>query len=424
MIRYPTKQEILDVINENQMNEPHRYGKMVARYQKYGKLIKDCKTDEEAYKLYSKNFRGNPRLNPNAKSFTEQSASKEYIKFFGHLFYQDYVPTMFNVDRSDEEFIVNKIMRGRPLNRLNPGDKSVLTPIPTVDNNTPKLSLKEVCDLRSKEFKELSETHIIYLLWSGGIDSTLAYYSLVNNNVPIQVIFNEDSVKEYPKLAEEIRSVGIDVFEPTIKEYQELLDNPNNVIISGGSGDEIFAGVGECEWRDIDEVLNWEQPYKEHIPQQLQDTVRPYIQQLIGDKDDTLTVGEWRWALHFLFKYQQIQISGMYTLGLDLTGRKNGHIGKFFYDTPEFNIWSIQNYDKLCGEEWKNKRIAKLVIFKYNNDNDYLNDKRKFCSMRKTMYREDVLEIITPKKPIIDYSGTVKGTGITTLGEAERRIIF
>ncbi len=345
-------------------------------------------SDEDAYAVFSVGW----QWHPEAVSPIETSFNKEYADVFGADVMRDWCPEIYSKNRSDDEFLIKDIISGRPMNRINP-TKNVMTPVPVVYPHTPKNTLEQICLERGSYYRELQEAGTeVYMLWSGGIDSTLALHSLNQTNCKFKVIMDEDSVQENDDLAHEIISgnwpncLGV-VFNPQPEEYKLILDNPANLLVSGGNGDELFGGEPNCSG----EMEHADQEYNLYIPQDVADGTEQYIKAMLeplyGDTClQGMTVCEWRWAVNFIYRYQQVQISSMYMLGMDLLGIRGGHKGSHFYDTEEFNIWSIQNYPDLCGEG-EDKLVAKRLIYKYDGFEEYLLEKKKVCSMKKTRYR-------------------------------------
>ena len=245
----------------------------------------------------------------------------------------------------------------------------------------------KMCEARALELKALANGRSIFLFWSGGIDSTLALHSLNAAGVKFTIIFDEESTDEYDELSADIINGKYPnittLFGPQPDEYKTILDDTSNYMITGGSGDEIFGGEPNCQG----EVENSEQDYLLYIPGYIIDSTNQYVERVVGKEAMMdLTVCEWRWAINFIYRYQQVQISSMYMLGLDMVNARDGHDAIHFYDNQAFNIWSMQNYKDLCGNG-EDKMVAKKLIHEYDGYDRYLENKIKVCSMKKTRYR-------------------------------------
>ena len=348
-------------------------------------MIQEQNNDRDAYEIFLNGF----TWHPNATSPVEVTFEKEYREVCGDELVDEYCPIIYSKDRNEDEFNVKEIIFGRPLNRLDPHEgKTIITPIPRVTESDARQTLKYICDHRAIQLGNLGKD--IYMLWSGGIDSTLALHSLNQNNVKFYVIMDSDTVEEYPELADQVQSwdncLGV-VFDPKPSLYGTILSDPDNVMISGGNGDELFGGEPNC----AGEIENADQQYDFYIPKYVTETTDQYIQELLEplygqDVMKDMTVCEWRWAMNFIYRYQQIQISSAYMLGMDILNNRGGASAYHFYDTRQFNIWSIQNYQSLCGDG-EDKQVAKDLIYSYDGNEWFHKEKKKVCSMKKTRYR-------------------------------------
>jgi hypothetical protein len=73
---------------------------------------------------------------------------------------------------------------------------------------------------------------------------------------------------------------------------------------------------------------------------------------------------------------------------------------QMFFDNHEFQLWAINNSDKLIYDTWKTyKQECKEIIYKYNKDNDYRINKTKWGSLRG---------ILTQKRPTLFIDDTMK----------------
>lgn len=346
--------------------------------------VQEQTNDLDAYEVFSRGF----SWHPEATNPVEIQFESEYNNVLGADVVSKYAPEIYQKNRNDDEFIIKEIIFGRPLNRLNP-TKTVITPIPTVTADTPKESLQDICEARGAEIIAIAAGRDIYMLWSGGIDSTLALHSLNQAGAKFTVIFDRESQEEYEELAADIidgkyENISM-MFDPQPTEYNTLLTT-DVLIVSGGNGDEIFGGEPNC----AGEIANADQDHKLYIPEYVLESTDPWVTQLVGEDNMLdLNVCEWRWAINFIYRYQQIQISSMYMLGLDMVNARDGHDAIHFYDTDKFNIWSIQNFRSLCGVG-EDKLAAKEIIHIYDGYDRYLDEKIKVCSMKKTKYRSGV----------------------------------
>lgn len=361
------------------------------------------KSDGEAIDIFNRHF----DWRFDTVSGKEQKFQIEMAEYLGPEIVEKYVPVLTHIERTDEEKLLKDVVRGRPLNRFNPGFKTVMSPIPEITEDTPKFTLEEVCAKAADRFHEIGKDKQIYVLWSGGIDSTLALHCLKEAGIKFKVIMDEDSLEEHTSLAKDLIAGRYDIvtgviFSPKPPEYNKLLQDPNNIFISGGHGDEVFGGEAECDG----EFKYADNEYSYYAPADIDEVTKPWIEKLIGDMSG-MTVCEWRWAVNFIYKWQQVQVSSMFMLGIGMVDGFNNRNGYHFYDTEEFQIWSIQNYKSLCGDN-KDKAIAKKAILDIDGDEAYYLYKRKVCSMKKTLYRTG--SDFFKEKKVHTYASTLAST--------------
>lgn len=116
--------------------------------------------------------------------------------------------------------------------------------IPKVSSMSLEKPLSQIIRERAEELKVKENLH---LFWSGGIDSTTAFYALLNSGVNFTVIMNDNSKAEYPKLFSQIVE-GIDgvsymgsLNDTKFNLNQFTIDNPNVLFVTGELGDQIFG---------------------------------------------------------------------------------------------------------------------------------------------------------------------------------------
>jgi hypothetical protein len=326
-----------------------------------------------------------PNYRNNEAMVSENESYNEIVEIIGEEVYNKFHPEIFEYLRDDVEANLRYVIQGRPLNRYNPNGKTVISEIPTVSDSTPRRTLSEVCDISASNILELSNSKTIFLMWSGGIDSTLALYCISELGMPFNIVMDNNSELEYPSLAESIRDGSFNsniqavVYSPTVSEYKALISDTSNVFVTGGNGDEVLGGDNTC----VGEVEHADEYYGLYVPQDIQDYTDEYVSRLVGDMSE-MTVCEWRWSINFIYKYQQSQTSPMFMLGLGGIPEINNCYA--FYDIIEFQEWAVINYKYLCTS--KNKQEAKELIVSKGGDASYL-EKGKVCSMKSTRYIRD-----------------------------------
>ncbi len=372
-----TKDALLRQIDYNIFTWPNRSHLIVGTVGDKLTAVNDLKNEiilastiEEAYSIFSERFIWDPA----AKMPAEVIMQNEYNDILGEAYVNTYMPSFYNADISDEDHVINYFLNPRlrkPLNRLNPGDKTIITPIPTVQEDS---DLEALLASRATELAAINKD--IYLMWSGGVSSTLALYALSDAGIQFHIILDDNTADENPPMYEDILKGSIPgitglIHQPKPLVFGEIVNNDHNLVITGGNGDEIFGVEVESS------VITMDNRFKlvvGNIDQSVIDLSLPYLDQFLpaGYIDD-MTVGEWQWAINLVWGYQFSSVKMKRMFGTtDIIN---------FFDTEAFNGWSINNY-KLLGD----KALAKDLIYKYNNDSVYLTDKGKVDSYLNAAY--------------------------------------
>lgn len=85
------------------------------------------------------------------------------------------------------------------------------------------------------------------LMWSGGIDSTCAYYILKKYGIDFTVIMNDNSALEYPRLSHEIRE-NCHTLSPSVLRSEEFLSKSKDLqLILGEPAGQLFSGGELCK---------------------------------------------------------------------------------------------------------------------------------------------------------------------------------
>ena len=239
------------------------------------------------------------------------------------------------------------------------------------------LTLNEIINNRAQE---LSKYDNLILFWSGGIDSTTVFYSLINNNVKFEIVLSKDSEKEYKNLYDKILNKefsnikDILFLENYVHKYVK-----DKTILTGEIGDQIMGSMKYLDYT----IDNLKDPFYKHVPDEIIEYFGPSCQMIL--KDEEATLSEYLWALNFIFKYNDVIYRFPTVLNYLDVDKNNTLIGHFF-NTKDFQSWSIQNYKEHCNfdkiEDYK--KLFKKYIFESNGDEEYFNNKLKVPSLTST----------------------------------------
>jgi len=271
-------------------------------------------------------------------------------------------------------------------------DIIICSPIPKMAPSEPfNLCVKEQARYILSVIEKYSLTP--YLMYSGGLDSTCTFYALVNEGVEFNVVFNQGSYNEYPKLGQELLDKKFKKVNPIFVKNDEFTlpehadQNADSLYITGEIGDQTFGHMEMCTVDyETRQLLIEDAVDKGFFPTDVyQATVNSVRKILSGE----ITLSEYFWAVNFIFKYQDVLLRKG-AQGLRYYGPKQNTI--HFFDTDKFQLYALNNYKKNCKfiKKTEYKMELKQYIFEQNGDNEYFKNKTKEGSFFSGAYSTPV----------------------------------
>ncbi len=257
---------------------------------------------------------------------------------------------------------------------------------------------EELCNERAQELlKRADDLGVrMYVFWSGGIDSTCVLVSLLKNSTPAQrdnitVVMSEDSIAENPNFYYDHLRGKIDLEPGTMAPY--LFLGGDYFIVNGEHNDQLFGSdmVAKFIAKYGESYIN--RPYSRDVIFALFDgmTQDAAMTNLFMDTFERLrnaapidiaTNHDFFWWINFCLKWQLVN---MFVLTY-ASPRNAPHITNEyrqthyapFYNTEEFQVWSMNNLDKRIKDTWESyKWVCKDVIYDFTKDADYRDHKTK-----------------------------------------------
>jgi hypothetical protein len=275
----------------------------------------------------------------------------------------------------------------------------VLDPIPGLQPID--LSFAEICHQRANHLVELAarEGRDICVLWSGGIDSTVALIALgeaareKNLQDRIVVVLSMDSVQENPRffLREVVAHYRIRyVSYPLPSSLDSAAIN-----VTGEHGDQLFGshlldsyvrrGLGHVPYADILPLIIFERLGVRRGALGIPKYLAPVI---AASPVPVRTLIDYFWWLNFTLKWQEVSLRLPAWSG-DRARAINSSL-HHFYRTPHFQLWSMQEGRKLQPAVWADyKRPAKQFILDATGDRQYFVSKEKEDSLRNVLRPAD-----------------------------------
>lgn len=280
---------------------------------------------------------------------------------------------------------------------LNAGFKyAILSPIP---KSGPSLSFSDICDARAEEIiKHARELNVaIDVFWSGGIDSTLALVALLKASRPedverIVVWLSNSSINEYPDFYEK-HILGKLKVKLLHKEFESVFGR-EAVVVTGELGDQVFGSMKLFDKREFGDVRDM--PWKDFLWMDVgrltfvlreRHLFRGFIDYLSEQVEKSevpiKSAFDLLWWINFSMKYQNVQMR-LISREVDENFWSEYSRLYHFFDTDDFQRWSIENHDKKMRETAQSyKYVAKDYIYDFTKDAEYRDEKLKVPSLNR-----------------------------------------
>lgn len=264
-----------------------------------------------------------------------------------------------------------------------------------------KKTYEEICNERAQELLGRAQDLgvKIYVMYSGGIDSTLLLISLLKNasseqKKDIIVLMTEDSISENPNFYSDHIRGKLHADSSTMFPY---ILGSKHLFVAGEHNDQVFGSdlVGKLIIKFGSSVIN--QPYN-------RDMFFKYFDEKIENAGmtnfyldlferlkaaapiDIATNFDYLWWINFSCKWQSVFMRMLTytaprnTQAMDIDYIKNNYF--HFYGTEDFQLWSMNNPDKKIKDKWNTyKWVCKDIIYKFTKDAEYRDNKIKRGSL-------------------------------------------
>jgi len=263
---------------------------------------------------------------------------------------------------------------------------------------------EDLMNQRALELLSLDKT--IYMMWSGGIDSTATLVALLSNATPQQIdnmyiLCSSESIKEYPAMYQRLQSI---FHERILSSHVHPVEYcRKGIIITGEFGDQLMGSdvMYNIEWHLGNEYLF--KPWQETMPLLYEKMWGPnnFVERYEPTISHSLypikSAYDWNWWINFTNKWNHIKYR---ILGWDGWGNEP-HLYwnmKHFYDTVQFQQWSMTHPDLKIKDTLESyKFLQKEYIAAYTKDENYLGNKKKVASMQNIWRRKRIHYGITPQ---------------------------
>ena len=258
-------------------------------------------------------------------------------------------------------------------------------------------TFEQVCDATAQTIiaEATEQDRRIQVLWSGGIDSTTALVALMNNMAEadwsrLEVVLSMDSINEYPLFfrAFILKRLPFTVIQPPITDHF----SDTGLIVTGEHGDQLFGSdkllpliVNQLAYEDYAAILPIYLTNKFGNRTKV-DLLIDYLQPLIQScPHPIITTFDLFWWLNFTVKWQQVSLRmSVFSFQEDVQPLYARF--RHFFRNEDFQRWSLNNYQHRAAATLEDyKRPAKEYIFKYTNDEIFLQQKSKEPSLKNVL---------------------------------------
>lgn len=215
-----------------------------------------------------------------------------------------------------------------------------------IPSETTDKTLEEIINSRALELVSLGKK--INVLWSGGIDSTVALIYLIRNNADLHITLTKKSLKEYQQFYDDFILDKIDhtFLENTTEISEKINGGENQIIVTGEIGDQILGSQNILNHIDSGGLLHTGDPWEDYV----------YKYSSISDKESYIEkiksqlnkcpfkivdLFDYYWWVNFTSKWNQVVLRIAYksnkTQDLKNWIDKTYH----FYATEDFQKWSL-----------------------------------------------------------------------------------
>jgi hypothetical protein len=256
---------------------------------------------------------------------------------------------------------------------------------------TNKKTYEQMAVDRALELKKLEGN--IYIMYSGGVDSTTALVAFIiswsdEELKRVHILASMQSISEFPDMWNLIVQKFKGRISTSYKHIEKACEK--GYVITGEHGDQVFGsdvlkkivryhgnyGI-HASWETHMPVI-YESMFGEQITNKFLDV---YKQTTVACPFPIKSCFDWVWWFNFTNKWQHVKYR---LLSYKEWNEPRNNFSKIyhFFDTPEWQRWSVDNHDQKIENTLVSYKIAgKNFIIKHTNYDSYAN-KRKIGSLR------------------------------------------
>ena len=195
-----------------------------------------------------------------------------------------------------------------------------------------------------------------YIMWSGGCDSTAMIAAFIECGINlsfIHILHTKSSVIEYKEFYEFLIKNNINmelVNASQLFKKAQMYAEQGHIVLTGFPADQLFGSiVGQTYPKDTSKT-HWTEFLNEDIANQQYEAAFQHYNIPIK------TVAEFLWFNNFVLKWDYVCYAGLWM--------NNSHHSNIipFYNTYDFEAWSVANYDILHKYDQKSYKKYKIQM--------------------------------------------------------------
>lgn len=298
------------------------------------------------------------------------------------------------------EFITSRIA---PMAIKNPWNSGLPSAYPIPELPTAKISFAEAAD----DFGQFVSTEMdsgkhVYLLWSGGIDSTCVIVSVLKHMKPehkdlIHIVKSRASLNEHRVFYENFIS-KFDQIDFVDLDFNKL-DLEKCLVLDGEGGDQLFGSSFankifsmypekiQCKWRDESAFISQHFRHSSESDKEWQSFLNIMETSILQSKLEIETLYQYCWWLNFNFKFDAVMFRTALYYAEGLGDEKFKYFLKNnicrLFESKKMQQWAMtaDQAEKTANAGKMVKFSAKKYIYDFDHNEFYFREKRKEISL-------------------------------------------
>ena len=256
-------------------------------------------------------------------------------------------------------------------------------PVTELVGPSSSLSYEECMLRRAADLLLMKRSHY-FIGYSGGIDSTALLVAILRSwsledQKKISIVLTRHSIEENPSFFQE-HLLKFPLVSMT-NDISQLVLQTDGILVTGELGDQLFGSdllMNACEGGDsvIGEnyadgfirILEMEKPASDY-GKKVFEIFHPIVEEC---PFPIRTTHDFVWWWNFTQKWQRVKYRNFDSVTWDYRASYGKYVVAF-YDTAEFQKWSLSNHDLKIRSTWESyKWLPKQFIHRYTKDDSHL----------------------------------------------------